>query len=705
MQLQELRPVNSAPSRKEGPRWTEKAKMAFEDLKAAVSDKMTLKFVDLKKEICIASDASTSGVGSALFQPRYLGEMMTPDNVVAFRAHALKTHEYGYGGSPYKLELLGLLRALEDYNEYVYGRVEPIKVYTDHKPLTFLFSQADQIRQYNLDIIHIAGESNEFPDALSRAFPDIWGVPVPKDPEQMEEMDTIMHETVQGMAEEMMMLLEPMTEVHEKIIDEYHGQGHFGIRQVMTQLRKQGHNWRGMEADVRAKLGNCQECMRWNVAKKQFFQRRNVFAALPWDHVQFDLITSLDPTPEAAYVLLIVDIFTGFAVLRKLKTKETDEVLEELWDVFTKFGIPKLVQSDNEPAFTGRKGDAFVEALQAKSITITPYNHRGLGTAESNVKIVSNALRKQMEALGGDWTKHLGSVTLQMNSRIMISKGFSPFELMFNRQPNLFKSVHEASSWEPRCANDLEDTKEWREHQERIMNELFPAVLDHDKALKFRNAEAFRRKNAPRMFPADAIRIGTPVMVWDQEMHNKNLSPYVGPYLLHEGSQEGRFKLFDPATQNYFHREATLDQLKICKLASIPEKDLESYHVDFVMDHRMEQGRHVYKVRFVGFNEESDQWLTAERIDPIPIRDYQNRLSRLTRTSGVEQEKVVASNLKKRTAEERGQCADNIEVSTTKKGDGKAQLPKESVTRSDKGKEDVYKKTYPHRPENVYRRR
>ena len=60
---------------------------------------------------------------------------MTPDNVIAFRGHALKKHEYGYGGSPYKLELLGLITALEDYSDYLYGETEPTTIYTDHKAL------------------------------------------------------------------------------------------------------------------------------------------------------------------------------------------------------------------------------------------------------------------------------------------------------------------------------------------------------------------------------------------------------------------------------------------------------------------------------------------------------------------------------------------------------------------------------------------
>ena len=75
MQLQEGRAPAATPSRKNGPIWTESAKLAFENPKNAIGDNMTLRFLDPRKPGCIEIDASTSGVGSALFQPNYEGDV------------------------------------------------------------------------------------------------------------------------------------------------------------------------------------------------------------------------------------------------------------------------------------------------------------------------------------------------------------------------------------------------------------------------------------------------------------------------------------------------------------------------------------------------------------------------------------------------------------------------------------------------------
>ena len=185
------------------------------------------------------------------------------------------------------------------------------------------------------------------------------------------------------------------------------------------------------------------------------------------------------------------------------------------------------------------------------------------------------------------------------------------------------------------------------------MDELFPSVEARIRSMKNRKSEEFARKKGNNLCPTEDVPMGSAVMIWDPVLHNKNESPYTGPYILDEQVSEGRFILKDPATGEPLKKHYTLDQLKICRLATLEMKDMESYPVDYIVDHKLEDGKHVYKVKWVGFNEESDQWLEAGRIDPIPIRDYHNRATRMIRTAKDEQERVVKRNLEKRVVEEK----------------------------------------------------
>lgn len=82
-----------------------------------------LKPFDPHKEIIIQTDASQNGLGSCLLQ----------DNMpVAFASRSLSETEKNY--AQIEKEFLAITFACKKFHQFIYGR--PIKVKTDHKPLT-----------------------------------------------------------------------------------------------------------------------------------------------------------------------------------------------------------------------------------------------------------------------------------------------------------------------------------------------------------------------------------------------------------------------------------------------------------------------------------------------------------------------------------------------------------------------------------------
>jgi hypothetical protein len=176
--------LKQKPSRTFGPEWTDQDVKSFEVLRSAIAHAPCISFIDTGKPIVITMDASTYGVGSALYQPNYLGEPLTAKNLVTFRSHSLKQYQKGYANSAFKLELWALVQSLNDYKDYVWGR--SFTVYTDHQALQVLNHSTtnrhmkhwlDVIQEYNFNIIHIPGVTNVLADALSRVYPHIWGIP------------------------------------------------------------------------------------------------------------------------------------------------------------------------------------------------------------------------------------------------------------------------------------------------------------------------------------------------------------------------------------------------------------------------------------------------------------------------------------------------------------------------------------------------
>ena len=468
----EGRKVDGKPSRTRRPPWTPELVKNFKTLQHAIAHAPALtspNFDVCAQPFSINVDASTFGHGSVIWQPKLLGETMNASNIISFRSHSLKKYELRYAGSPYKLELLALVTALTDYHDYIWGR--SITVYTDHRALTYIHEQKglnrhlalwmDTILNYTFNIIHIPGTRNGLADALSRLYPNLWGIPCTGSLEA--SLNTIS------------LQLREITEEHREIIQRFHSRGHFGMQSILRNIRHHDLEWIGVIEDIRELIQCCEVCQRWNLGIRYFHEMRSNQMDQPWTHIQFDLITSFDITPDGyAYCLVVVCMFSGFTVLLALRTKTALEHIRRLWKLFSVIGLPKIIQSDNEPTFVSILMKGFYDRLKALHITITPYNHRALGKAESSVKTVSNCTHKLLSQCGGTWKELMPSANLSLNIHIAELNGVSAFNLMFNRSPNLDDS--DLVRIMPDIGASDQDRMKWIAHQKKVLSEIFPAV-------------------------------------------------------------------------------------------------------------------------------------------------------------------------------------------------------------------------------------
>ena len=50
-------------------------------------------------------------------------------------------------------------------------------------------------------------------------------------------------------------------------------------------------------------------------------------------------------------LLVLVDVFSGYVIVRPLKNDDAASIAQELWYVFSLLGFPRVLQSDNAPKF------------------------------------------------------------------------------------------------------------------------------------------------------------------------------------------------------------------------------------------------------------------------------------------------------------------------------------------------------------------
>jgi ribonuclease HI len=99
---------------------------------------------------------------------------MQNNQVNAYASRALRNHEQNY--PTHDLELVAVIHALKIWRHHLMGA--KYNIYTDHKSLKYIFTQADLnmrqrhwlelIKDYELEVHYHPGKANVVADALSR---------------------------------------------------------------------------------------------------------------------------------------------------------------------------------------------------------------------------------------------------------------------------------------------------------------------------------------------------------------------------------------------------------------------------------------------------------------------------------------------------------------------------------------------------------
>lgn len=151
--------------------WTETQQNAFQTLKFKLCSEPILKYPNFQEPFILTTDASDFAISGILSQGNI------PDDLpVSYASRTLNPAERNY--STIEKELLAIVWAVRYYRPYLYGRT--FTIYTDHKPLTYLFNVKDpssrllrwrlKLEAYSYTIKYKPGKKNNNADALSRAF-------------------------------------------------------------------------------------------------------------------------------------------------------------------------------------------------------------------------------------------------------------------------------------------------------------------------------------------------------------------------------------------------------------------------------------------------------------------------------------------------------------------------------------------------------
>ncbi|XP_049276050.1 uncharacterized protein K02A2.6-like [Rhipicephalus sanguineus] len=424
--------------------WDERENDAFRKAKAVLCSAPVLTHFDPARELFLECDASPYGVGAALFH-RIEGQYQP----LGFRSRTLTAAEKNY--SQIEREALALVYGVTRFRDYLLGR--QFTLLTDHQPLLGLLRADRQtpamaaariqrwaiiLGAYRYRLQHRPGKLMCNADALSR-LPQ----PLQEEADQEEEAQVVLTldqwdqpalpwKELQALAvaDEVLFQVRKYTregwpkklDMEAKEIADFYKKRHelsvseellyWGHRLVvptaargkLLRLLHEAHQgvstmkakarslfwWPGVDQDIERIAATCQNCVQALPMPQAKEPANWPETHERWSRLHVDYAGPI----KGKMLLIVVDAHTKWIEALPVSQANSHSTVEALRTIFSRFGIPRTVVSDNGTPFTVREFERFMERNGIAHIRTPPYHPQSNGLAERAVRTIKDGLKK-----------------------------------------------------------------------------------------------------------------------------------------------------------------------------------------------------------------------------------------------------------------------------------------------------------------------
>lgn len=150
----------------------------------------------------------------------------------------------------------------------------------------------------------------------------------------------------------------------------------------------------------------------------------------PWEDCAADI---LGPLPSGESLLVVVDYFSRYFEVVILRSTSNTRITEVLKPIFSRFGVPHTLKTDNGPQLVSEEFEAFLAENGIEHRTTTPLWPQANGEVErQNRTLMKSVQIAHIE--GKDWRQELQTFLTAYRSTPQMTTGATPFYLMFGRE-------------------------------------------------------------------------------------------------------------------------------------------------------------------------------------------------------------------------------------------------------------------------------
>ena len=182
-----------------------------------------------------------------------------------------------------------------------------------------------------------------------------------------------------------------------------------------------------MNTETERLCRKCHGCQVTEELNKPELMRRVVPPSGPSQDCACDL---LGPLPRREFIFVIVDYFSRNYAIAVLKSVTTEKVISALIPIFSLFGLPLTLRTDNGPQFISNKFEEYFKEHGIKHYISIPKSN---GDVERQNCSLMKAIRvAQLEKR--NWRREINKFLTAYRSTPQSTTGASPSFLMFGRE-------------------------------------------------------------------------------------------------------------------------------------------------------------------------------------------------------------------------------------------------------------------------------
>ena len=205
-------------------------------------------------------------------------------------------------------------------------------------------------------------------------------------------------------------------------------EGHPGIGS-MRALARIYVWWPNIDEDIERYVKRCHSCQENRQNEPETLLYSWNAPTEPWARIHIDYAGPF----EGKYWLVVIDAYSKWLEIVAHQSITTLSTIKSLREIFSRFGVPKIIVSDNGTQFASKKFEAFCYSNNIIHAKSTLYHPKTNGLAERAVRTFKGRM-KASKGSAADWELRLQRFLIAYRNTPQKSTGRAPAELLIGRK-------------------------------------------------------------------------------------------------------------------------------------------------------------------------------------------------------------------------------------------------------------------------------